>query len=575
MVAPRTMQGAAAKTARQDSTQQPHPANGGMKSQAPEDPLNGPSSPGHRDSDVTASQVQKSIDEYKGSFRLWYEAEEARLEAENHCIKQFVDSTAFMSVCLFLIVVNSLMVGLETDLRVQGSEVPVMLGQVDTFFICFFTAEAILRFAAYKKLYFCDRYNIFDVVLLLGSAVDKLASNGDTSYVMMLRMLRLMRTLKLVRGIRFFRELRLLCFSLMKGMVSLSWSVLLFVLVTYIFAVLITDLLHSAGPISAENGYYMEYFVADPERFREYFFGSVSATFFTLFQVLTLESWTNGIARPANGIMPGILSVFVLYVLIMTFGLLNIVVGSFVEHSMSTASADAEYRLSQKKAAFQRKLEELRELFLASDEDQSGLLSFEEFQAMSGDERMVEVFSEMDVMCTDTEFFQSIDLDNEGSVSVDEFVKGVMRVQAQPTNLDVYVVDGMARRMEKIQREEVAERQQMKKSLESLVQTVAQMQASVNTIVHGTPSPPIASLAYAPPQVDGAAATTAADVAPMTYPPAPAGGERRVAQPQHGARAGFPICPVECIDKQEDGYVPNGMLVSPRVQLEYTNSGLA
>ena len=48
----------------------------------------------------------------------------------------------------------------------------------------------------------------------------------------------------------------------MKGMVSLSWSVLLFVLITYIFAVLITDLLHSAGPISDENGYYMEYAVA-------------------------------------------------------------------------------------------------------------------------------------------------------------------------------------------------------------------------------------------------------------------------------------------------------------------------
>ena len=48
----------------------------------------------------------------------------------------------------------------------------------------------------------------------------------------------------------------------MKGMVSLSWSVLLWVLLTYIFAVLITDLLHSAGPISAENGYYMEYAAA-------------------------------------------------------------------------------------------------------------------------------------------------------------------------------------------------------------------------------------------------------------------------------------------------------------------------
>ena len=59
-----------------------------------------------------------------------------------------------------------------------------------------------------------------------------------------------------------------------------------------------------------------------------------------------------------------------------------------------------------------------------------GLLSLDEFHAMSDDERLVEVFSEMDVMCTNDEFFNSIDLDGEGSVSVDEFVKGVMRVQA-------------------------------------------------------------------------------------------------------------------------------------------------
>jgi Ca2+-binding EF-hand superfamily protein len=243
---------------------------------------------------------------------------------------------------------------------------------------------------------------------------------------------------------------------------------------------------------------------------------------------------------------------------------------------MSTANADAEYRLSQKKAAFQRKLEALRELFLASDEDKSGLLSFEEFQAMSGDDRMVEVFSEMDVMCTDVEFFKSIDLDDEGSVSVDEFVKGVMRVQAQPTNLDVYVVDGMARRMEKMLKDEAAERHKMQHTLDGLVQTVAQLQATVNG--GGYSAPTDTSL----PAV-GTAHQVKVDLrgqgpSPPTGFPADSGAVRRAAPdpfagsagyPHNGARTGFPICPVECIDKHEDGYVPNGVLVSPRVQLEH------
>jgi hypothetical protein len=195
---------------------------------------------------------------------------------------------------------------------------------------------------------------------------------------------------------------------------------------------------------------------------------------------MTCESWTNGIARPADGLAPGIIYIFVVFLGITTFGLLNIVVGSFVEHSMATANEDAEYRLAQKKAEFQNCLTELRDLFLATDADGSGFLSLEEFESMTNDDRMIRVFSELEVMSTPVEFFASIDLDEEGSVSLDEFVKGIMRSRAKPNNLDVFVVDGLVRRCEKMILEQKAAEAEFSEVLEEKVtKKIAEMQGAL------------------------------------------------------------------------------------------------
>ena len=37
---------------------------------------------------------------------------------------------------------------------------------------------------------------------------------------------------------------------------------------------------------------------------------------------------------------------------------------------------------------------------------------------------------------------QALDLDGEGSVSIDEFIQGTIRAQGQPTSLDVFIVKG-------------------------------------------------------------------------------------------------------------------------------------
>merc|ERR1719484_521021 len=111
---------------------------------------------------------------------------------------------------------------------------------------------------------------------------------------------------------------------------------------------------------------------------------------------MTLESWTNGIARPANALVPGTMWIFVIFVLVMNFGLLNIIVGVFVENAVSTAAADHEEMLRQKEEKFHNLLSDLRALFNATDQDGNGQLTLDEFQAMQNDPQVVKLMVEMD-----------------------------------------------------------------------------------------------------------------------------------------------------------------------------------
>ena len=66
---------------------------------------------------------------------------------------------------------------------------------------------------------------------------------------------------------------------------------------------------------------------------------------FTLFQIMTLESWSMGIVRPVMQVFPFAWIFFVLFILVATFTMLNLFIGVIVEtmqtlHARSVESGD-------------------------------------------------------------------------------------------------------------------------------------------------------------------------------------------------------------------------------------------
>ena len=101
------------------------------------------------------------------------------------------------------------------------------------------------------------------------------------------------------------------------------------------------------------------------EKFPQWF-GTLGESLYSLFQIMTLESWSMGIVRPVMAVYPQAWAFFVPFIMITTFAVVNLVVGLIVT-SMEGAGDEAEAlatdsfrdEVTSKLAAIEAKLEKL------------------------------------------------------------------------------------------------------------------------------------------------------------------------------------------------------------------------
>jgi voltage-gated sodium channel len=91
-------------------------------------------------------------------------------------------------------------------------------------------------------------------------------------------------------------------------------------------------------------------------------FGSVGASFYTLFQVMTLESWSMGIVRPVMEVHPYAWIFFVVFILLTTFAVLNLFIAIIVDAMNTTDHAEGEETRALVKTEHEQVMEQLRTL---------------------------------------------------------------------------------------------------------------------------------------------------------------------------------------------------------------------
>ena len=201
---------------------------------------------------------------------------------------------------------NSILIGAETSERVMSS-VGNYIDFFDLLILVLFTMEIVLKIFVYRTDFFRSSWNLFDFFIV---AISIIPAAGSFS---VFRALRIIRTLRLLKSIP---KLRLIIESLLKSIPSIGWISVLLAIVYYTFAVIGVNIFGEAYP--------------------EYF-GGLGASFFTLFQIMTLESWSSAIARPIMDGVPFAAIYFISFILIATYTTLNIFI-AIVVNTMNEVS---------------------------------------------------------------------------------------------------------------------------------------------------------------------------------------------------------------------------------------------
>lgn len=252
-------------------------------------------------------------------------------------LRQLVDGTAFQGAIGMLIILSIVFLAFETDKAMDPAEEwGSFFFFADVVFTSIFVVEIVLRIGAHGIRFFQSRWNILELALVGLGVVDLVASsvvanstdkdNNSSSLgvLMLLRFLRFMKLLRMGRVVHAFRELTMLCNGVVHSFRLLIWSVLLLALLIFAAAIFCT---REIGVYWAQG----DFEEVETARMRE-LFGSVVRSMYTLFQVQTLESWSEAIARPVLRRRPELVLFFLPYVVLITICVLNVIVAIIVEN---------------------------------------------------------------------------------------------------------------------------------------------------------------------------------------------------------------------------------------------------
>lgn len=254
-------------------------------------------------------------------------------------IKNFVESKLFTNTIIFLICVNAITLGMETNDWIMQHH-GVLLISIDRFILTIFVAEILLKLYVYRFSFFTNGWNVFDF-LIVGISI---VPNSGTFAIM--RSLRILRALRLISTIPSMRRV---ISAIGKSLPGMSSIIGILALIFYVSAVMATKL-----------------FGQHPDPQMQEWFGNIGASAYTLFQIMTLESWSMGIVRPVMEYYPWAWKFFIPYVFITSFAVLNLFIAIIVDamqtiHEQELAEAKEEIR-NVADSSIQEIKDEIREL---------------------------------------------------------------------------------------------------------------------------------------------------------------------------------------------------------------------
>ena len=223
-------------------------------------------------------------------------------------MRVFIQRPAVRNTILALVIINAALLGLLTSDWVMG-RFATLVYVLDRSILAIFVLELLAKFYAYGRSFFKDAWNVFDLFVV------SLGLLPQTTSMSALRALRVIRALRILSAVPQMRAVVQALFDALPGMGAVS---IMLLIVFYVFSVMATIMFGDTFP---------------------QWFGTVGESFYTLFQVMTLESWSMGIVRPVMEVYP---YAWAFFIAMTAFSVLNLFIGLLVNTMQAAVDADAE-----------------------------------------------------------------------------------------------------------------------------------------------------------------------------------------------------------------------------------------
>ncbi len=254
-------------------------------------------------------------------------------------LRTLVEAPTFQRIIIALIVLNAITLGMETSETVMTAAGDVVLA-LDRAMLMVFTVEIAARIVAHGWRFFRDPWGIFDVIVVGIAWLP--ATNGFS-------VLRALRVLRVLRLISVVPQMRSVVQALLSAIPGLAAIIALLSLIFYVAGVMATKLFGNSFPD---------------------WFGTIGESLYSLFQIMTLESWSMGIVRPVMDTYPYAWLFFVPFILVATFTMLNLFIAVVVsamqsEHEVEQAKVESDAQderalILQELRALRREVQDLK-----------------------------------------------------------------------------------------------------------------------------------------------------------------------------------------------------------------------
>ncbi|MFP4352078.1 MAG: ion transporter [Puniceicoccaceae bacterium] len=222
-------------------------------------------------------------------------------------LARWIESRRTQQLIVAVILVNAVLLGMETspDLMERHGTWIVL---ADRICLGIFLVELLIKLSVYRLHFWRNGWNVFDFLVV---SVALVPGAGPWSVLRTLRVLRVLRLLTVVP------QLRKVVAAFLHSIPGLSGVVMVMAIFYYAMAVLATKLFGEQFP---------------------QWFGDLGASLFSLFQIMTLESWSMGIVRPIMETYPWAWAFFVPFIVVATFTILNLFIGIIVSTMQELAT---------------------------------------------------------------------------------------------------------------------------------------------------------------------------------------------------------------------------------------------